>query len=903
MTIQAPPPKRLLWPDEVTNPADLGGKARSLWRLGKAGFPIPPWFVVPPATLLAELGPVPSDAWPAGVRELSPSPQLLTEVLAGLQSLCAQGEPVALRSSGSDEDGAGHSFAGQFESVLWVDPRSPRAVTAALLTVWRSGFSERVIVYRMKHGLPATPAPPTVLVQRMVNATSAGVAFSADPISGRRAIAVVSSVFGLGSALVNGETDADTFRVDLDSKIVERTIATKRCAHRPTGRDGVEAVALPEDQSSVPSISDAQAIAIAALARRSARFFERAQDIEWAIENNSIYLLQSRPITSLAGLPDPEGERLVWDNSNIAESYAGVTTPLTFSFARYVYEHVYRQFCRLMRVREDIIADHATMFANMLGIARGRVYYNLINWYKLLSLLPGFALNRRFMEQMMGVNEGLPEEIVAQLQSATLGAKVQDASRLAATLAGLVVRNWTLSRDVKRFYVRLNEALAEPTPPLRDMRLDQLASHFHGLERRLLTRWDAPLVNDFFAMIFYGTLRKLTIKWCQDIDGTLQNDLVCGQGDIISAEPPRRLREMARRVVALSAKHPDLVNLLCQGEEAAILAQVEKLPELAALYHAYIARFGDRCLEELKLESHTLHDDATPVFRSVGQIARRLAQPGAATPAEDETRRQKLRSDAQLRVSQSMRGHPIRAILFSWVLAQARQRVRDRENLRFERTRLFGRVRLIFLEAGRRFFEVGLLDDPRDVFYLHIEDVLGFIEGTATTVDLRGLVDVRKADFERFRADPALTPDGRFETRGAVNLGHRFRGAAAPIHVEETPGAAVRKGIGCCPGVVRGKARVILDPRGAELAAGEVLVASRTDPGWVLLFPAALGVLVEHGSLLSHSAIVARELGIPAVVSVPGLIDWLHSGDLVELDGATGSVRLLDPVSSSGESS
>ena len=130
-----------------------------------------------------------------------------------------------------------------------------------------------------------------------------------------------------------------------------------------------------------------------------------------------------------------------------------------------------------------------------------------------------------------------------------------------------------------------------------------------------------------------------------------------------------------------------------------------------------------------------------------------------------------------------------------------------------------------------------------------------------------------------------------------------FRAAAAPIQVEQTPGAAVRKGIGCCPGVVRGKARVILDPRVAELAAGEILVASRTDPGWVLLFPAALGVLVEHGSLLSHSAIVARELGIPAVVSVPGLIDWLHSGDLVELDGTTGGVRLLDPVSRSGECS
>jgi pyruvate,water dikinase len=99
-----------------------------------------------------------------------------------------------------------------------------------------------------------------------------------------------------------------------------------------------------------------------------------------------------------------------------------------------------------------------------------------------------------------------------------------------------------------------------------------------------------------------------------------------------------------------------------------------------------------------------------------------------------------------------------------------------------------------------------------------------------------------------------------------------------------------RKGVGCCPGVVRGRARVILDPRNAEILPGEILVAPRTDPGWILLFPSAEGLLVEHGSLLSHSAIVAREMGIPAVVSIESLTAWLKTGDLVELDGSTGRV-------------
>ena len=157
------------------------------------------------------------------------------------------------------------------------------------------------------------------------------------------------------------------------------------------------------------SSRDETAVEIAALARRSAALFGQPQDIEWAIEGGRIYLLQSRPITTLRNLPDPDGVLNIWDNSNIIESYSGVTTPLTFSFARSVYEGVYRQFCRILRVPERKIAANDHTFSRMLGLIQGRVYYNLLNWYRVLALLPGFTVNRRFMEQMMGVRESLPD--------------------------------------------------------------------------------------------------------------------------------------------------------------------------------------------------------------------------------------------------------------------------------------------------------------------------------------------------------------------------------------------------------------------------------------------------------------------------------------------------------------
>jgi len=230
------------------------------------------------------------------------------------------------------------------------------------------------------------------------------------------------------------------------------------------------------------------------------------------------------------------------------------------------------------------------------------------------------------------------------------------------------------------------------------------------------------------------------------------------------------------------------------------------------------------------------------------------------------------------------------------VLRHARTRVRDRENLRLERTRLFGRVRRIFLELGRRFHALDLLDEPRDIFYLEVDEVLAFVEGRSTCTNLRALAAVRREEYQGY-ADPP-PPDDRFDTHGVVHHGHDFR---RPARADSQGGEQLR-GLGCCPGIVRGPVRVVSDPRFVNLERRAILVAEHTDPGWIMVFPSALGVLVERGSLLSHAAIVARELGIPAVVSLPGVTRWLRDGEWVELNGSTGVVRRLAPGEGGGDS-
>src|SRR5262249_54890026 len=211
-------------------------------------------------------------------------------------------------------------------------------------------------------------------------------------------------------------------------------------------------------------------------------------------------------------------------------------------------------------------------FPGLRALVRGWVYFNPFSWYGLLAHWPGLKANRRFMEQMMGVKEPLPDHLVAELGSATTWERIADRLHLVRSVLALAWNHWTLPRQIKQFYVRLDRALGRKRPDLEPLRPDELAAYYRDLERQLLTKWDAPLVNDFFAMIFYGVLGKLARGWCGDADGTLQNDLLCAEGGMISAEPAARVRAMAAEARA----DPTLVAALCDAPLTAALGAVPR---------------------------------------------------------------------------------------------------------------------------------------------------------------------------------------------------------------------------------------------------------------------------------------------------------------------------------------
>lgn len=810
------------FPPEVRDVARVGGKAAVLARLAELGFDVPAFFVIEP-TRAAD------DAQPG--------------IDAALQRL-GEGR-YAVRSSGREEDGSAHSHAGQFLSLLGV---AAADVPAAVDRVRASGATDSLKEYRRSRGLAPDGGMPAVIVQRMVEARAAGVAFSADPVTGRRDRIVISATAGLGDRLVGGEIDGEQHNLDG---------ATGAVIQAP--EEGGTVVLAPQDVA-----------AVAALARKVAAAFGAPQDIEWALAGDRLYLLQARAITTpLRAIQQPDHHTTIFDNSNIVESYPGFVTPLTYSFAQYAYARVYRAFLALCGIHPSRIRANGATLDNMLGRIDGRVYYNLVNWYRLLALLPGFSVNRTHMEAMMGVDIPLPKDIADTLapprpQGFAALAEWTRVGRMAGKLAFEAIR---LRRTIKGFHGRLEAALANDAAAIDRMSLTQLAQNYRSIEATLLDRWDAPLINDFLCMIAFGSSRKLTERWLGASGLALHNDVMIGQGDIISAEPPRRIARMGRLVAGDAV----MIAALARGDHSALAVN----PALVAEFDDYIARFGDRCTEELKLESITLDVDPRPLLASIA---------AAASQPAGEARRV---GDGIERLDTLLAGKPMRRAILKRVLGWAKARVRDRENLRFERTRIFGRARRVFLAIGRQLHAHDRLDAERDIFFVTVQEVLGAIEGAGIDRDLKALVAMRKQQWAGDCASPY--PGDRVVMIGAV-VTNEVR-AAAPAATQAGDGEL--QGTGCSVGIVTAKARVISDPAREHLDRGEILVARHTDPGWISLFTNASAIVVERGSLLSHSAIVARELGIPCVVGLKGAMAKIASGDTLEVDGASGKVRKL----------
>lgn len=812
---------------DPTNRARYGGKAASLGALTRASFDVPAGFVVPVDVASQLVGP-PSD-WPASLRR---------DLLDRFDALVPGREPVAVRSSAVDEDSESASFAGQYETVLGVTGHD--GLLRAIETCLASLDTDEARAYRLRAGKTEQPAM-AIVVQKMVDAEAAGVAFSLDPVTGDRSRVVVEVVAGLADALVSGQAEGQRFVVDHDSlEIVERTI---------------EPAAL----------TDVELLAVTRAVIRAADLFESPQDIEFALDHDrKLWLLQSRPITVAGGanadalgwhseFDTQTSEADLWTSANVQEILPGLLTPLTIS-----------------TFQETVPVAYTQDYHELGLLARDEQ-----------PLFMGTFYNRAFLNM----------EAARLVASRVIG--MRDDAIEKRYLGGVIDDSW--KNDLSRWKTWKHRAISTPRMLGMFLKTDRQAERAEqatlAMERRVralkssdltnaeLEQWRQRLAR-FGAKVARVHLRvtgiagtgfdgiaELARPVLGDQTEGLAPVLFSGLHGVESAQIGLDLWELSR---------------ICRAEgmesHIAALGFDPRDPSLSPAwrtrFEAFIERHGHRGVNEMEASARTWRWDHQPVLRMVASyldIPEDHSPPAVLARQEAERLRLTAEIDAKLSL--------VNRRVFRWLLPRAQKWVALRERTKSILVRASRLADYHIPEIQRRFVDAGIIRQPDDLFFLSTQEIAAVLTG-AITSSLDDAVVRRKREYERNRY---------------VVLPERFRGRPIPIPPEETAHAGdTLTGTPVSPGTVTGRARVILDPAtDGPLEPGEILVAPVTDAGWTPLFALAAGLVVDMGSALSHGSTVAREYGLPAVVNVRSGTRRIRTGDVVTVNGSTGTVLIL----------
>ncbi len=896
----------------------VGGKALGLGRLLRANATVPPGFVLTADAFqlflqanglqsqLAELAQAEQGAEErvlAALRAAGWPSELRSEIAGAYRELLAlAGEvPVAVRSSATAEDSAVASFAGQHATLLNVEGEA--SVFEAIVACWASLYGATALYYRRAKAIDGTPAM-AVVVQALVQAEASGVAFTLDPVSGDRDLVLIEAAWGLGEGVVSGIVTPDHFAIrKRDGSIARREIASKKLRVVPDAAGGTRNEAVPAELASRAVLSDEQAVDLARTAARIETDAGCPQDIEWALANGTFYILQARPITTVAGgaidapaaapsassfeppassfqppAPSPEESWVsefdtetapdtIWTSANVQEVLPDQISPLNASMTLDLIKRFGSDPARKMGVNLKTNEPFSGMFY-------GKAFLNVSMMIEIADQTP-FGSVESLMEQFFGQGRDQFDPIVPK-KTFSFGRLW----RYTVILPRLLWFGMRLPNEVQRaekIVARFDRELKER--PIRGLSDEELiAAAEDGLgpggEVAVIHVSGGGLTSSNFEM-----LRGCTEAWLGDENGVLQARLCTGLAAVESAQPAYELWDLSRLVLA-----SDALSAAFQPADGRTIAG--SLAELRGVdidsfllqLDQFLARQGHRSVMEAEIAARSWEEDLPTVLIMVRNY---LHADGSADPRRIEERQRREREeatrDALSRLSFWQKPY------FRYVLDQTQKWVRMREYTKSLMIRTTHRGRRLTRELGRRLVARGLLDNVFDLYDMTWDEARALAREVMTRERAFAQIAKRRAEAERNKR---------------VALPETFRGRPRPLRPEEQrlPEGHILRGIAVSPGRITARARVIMDPRrDGAIEPGEILVAPVTDAGWTPLFVAAAGVVVDVGGSLSHGSTVAREYGLPAVVNVKHGTRMIRTGQLITVDGTLGLVILEEP--------
>ncbi len=857
-----------------TQPALVGGKACGLARLLIEGFPVPPGFCVTTEAYnhaLRAPGFSPTEQWQAAWHSSGDERrrilahchriiqnydvvELTAQIVEEVRRLDVQLHGLwAVRSSATNEDGAHASFAGVYLTRLGIPLEE---IGSAVKDLWLSIWDERVLNYHAASGLRGAPPAMAVVIQPLLAAQAAGVAYSVHPLTGRATQVMINAVAGLAAALVDGSATPDQYMVETDQhgqpiQISQRTIVEQTQALRVTGQ-GLQPMPMSAEAVGRDTLSDDQLFALARAAKQIEKAFGQPVDLEWLYDERGLWLLQARPISGLARPRQLTNDDCEWSRANFKETLPELPSPLGLSFLeQFMERYILSPYRRLgCRIPEGV---------SSVRIFKGRPYINMTLFYSLIAQVRGDP--SVLTEQMGGEILVRPPE-VRPLGWVTLAR------------AGIVMMA-EMRKAVRHGPAWFSEMRAMAAEQRAD-RLRTVSGEEIALRLDAIAQWlnDRELTFGIAGGVAQclQALGGLLPRWLGDDWRSLLNGALQGQASVISAQQIVRLAEISDMV----RRNPSVASLFTAEEwdPGEVRRKLDGTEALRA-FNKYLEDYGHRGVGESDVMSPRFADRPELLLTV---LRAQILDPTSATPA-DILRRQTLTRERALAEIHNRLGWRVhRRAIFSWWYRRLCRFFALREANRHHLMYYSAATRNLLLRLGEWLVERGRLSLREDIFYLPIDAYSDLIAGGSS--DWRGLVQARRAERDR---------------HATMNVPDTIQDWQETVQGMDTSSVVTSEGtfhgIPISGGHVMGPVRFVRSMEDwSKVCRGDILVVPVIDPGMAPLFGLASGLIAEMGGTLSHGAIIAREYGLPAVANVPGITGRLKEGDQVILDGERGEI-------------